>query len=142
MRKSISAPNLTDMSVAKPTSLSSLNKMRGSVNGVTCRAVPMNFDNIVSIVQVDSMINSPITQHIQCAVTHEFPTDLLGSNSDQIKDLATCVAEPADNDFEYKNRLNNVARSRTFLERCVDDNEVTERYALHVIRQRKMKHNK
>lgn len=153
MRKSLSAPNLTDMSalgtfMVKSPSLPSMQMARSRVSGtgnMSCRAVPTqpyDVDQIVNMFQIESMINAPITQHLQCAITHTFPEDLLAADSEKTKDIAICEAEPADNDFEFKGLKYNANKNRLFLSRCVNDAEITERYATHLLRLRKLKTNK
>lgn len=150
MRKCLSAPNLVELgatgSIVKSGSLPNL---QTKARNVCTKAVSVldTISTISTVYQVDSMINAPISQHIKCAFTHQFPSDLLSDPSNantqdnDTKDLALCEAEP--NDTNSENRLPRYApRNRLFLSRCADDMELTERYAMHLLRQRKLKFTK
>lgn len=144
MRKCLSAPNLVELgaigSINKSGSLPNLHKNARNV----CTKVAPVFDTISTVYQIDSMINSPISQHIKCAFTHQFPDDLINSSQqhkgEDTKDLALCEAEPNDTNETKTNR--STARPRIFLSRCVDDLDLSERYVAHLLRQRKLKFTK
>lgn len=154
MKKSRSAPSLIDLGIQNNVINSGVLIPKVSsqpvLNKMVCRAYPHHHIPHIqqpipeNIFQIEAMINSPITQHLQCAIQNpqKFPQVLLENteNTNDIKDIAYCEAEPTDRDKDNESRrLNTVNRSRFYLQRSETDTEVMERYAAHLVRQRKLK---
>lgn len=153
MKKSRSAPSLTDLAISNSCINSGLIipkvASQPTLSKLACKAYHYHIPHIQqpipeNIFQIEAMINSPITQHFQCALQNpqKFPEVLLENtdNKNDIKDIAYCEAEPTDRDKDNESRrLNTVNRSRFYLQRSETDTEVMERYAAHLVRQRKLK---
>lgn len=153
MRKCVSAPNLVELGTPasstnatftfiKSGSAPNLQQQPKARNVSTKAGVPL-MDMVSTIYQVDSMITSPISQHLKCAFTHphQFPKHILDKSDQEFtKDMALCEAEPNEVNEEKEPRY--TPRNRLFLSRCSSDLELSERYAAHVLRQRKLKYTK
>lgn len=129
MRKVPSNPSILGSS---PPSFFTKNTMRKSTSSQSMVSDTTSFiTDVVEEIQMESMIQSPLSNTIQCIEQYGFPSTILEKDK---KDMAVCLMTGDDISRDIKSTFN-----LELFDKYIQREEVMERYYrfVHILRRRK-----